>query len=205
MSESNRFIGLNQEPLTDNEKIADAFSEHFQTIFSPKSLPKYNESHISEQTINEVILSMTDILREIENLDEKKSFGFSKIQTNIIKLCKDSFTKIYFKLFSAIVKFKKIPVSMKKACVTPIHKKGKPKENISSYRGISVSKNDMQVFKSLILNQLNAFIVKNKFLPEVQYGFRTGLNNSILLTDLIHDLTLSFNDYQDPLKLMLCI
>jgi hypothetical protein len=51
-------------------------------------LPKYNGSHISEQTINEVIISMTGILREIENLDEKKSFGFCEVPANIIKLCK---------------------------------------------------------------------------------------------------------------------
>ena len=31
---------------------------------------------------------MTDILREIENLDEKKSFGFCEVPANIIKLCK---------------------------------------------------------------------------------------------------------------------
>jgi hypothetical protein len=52
----------------------------------------------------------------------------------------------------------------------------------------------MQIFESLILNQLNAFIVKYNLLTETQYGIRTSLNTNILLTDLIHSLTLVYND-----------
>jgi hypothetical protein len=54
---------------------------------------------------------------------------------------------------------------MKFCSVTPVHKPNKPKDEIKSYRPVSVSENFMKLFKALILNNVNSFIASNNIIP----------------------------------------
>jgi len=58
-------------------------------------------------------------------------------------------------LFKAIVKYEKIPNEMKLSPITAVHKPNKPKDEITPYRQVSVSKNFIKVFEALILNNQN--------------------------------------------------
>ncbi len=62
----------------------------------------------------------------------------------------------FFILFNAIPKYEEIPKKYEnQLCV---HKPYKPKDEIKSYRPVSVSKNFMKLFEALILNNVNSFI-----------------------------------------------
>ncbi len=50
--------------------------------------------------------------------------------------------------------------------ITTAHKPNKPKDEITSYKTVSVSKNFMKVFEALIFNNLNSFIVSNYVIPD---------------------------------------
>jgi hypothetical protein len=79
-------------------------------------------------------------------------------------------------LFKAIVEYEKVPNKMKLSSITPVHKPNKPKDEITSYRPVYVSKNFIKVFEALIFNNLNSFIVSNYVIPDSQYGFRTVMS-----------------------------
>jgi hypothetical protein len=137
---------------------------------------------------------MTDITREILNLGNRKSNGPSKVPTIILKKCCGNFSKIFYILFNAILKYESIPLDIKISSIAPVHKPNKPKDEIQSYRPVSISNNFMKVFESLIYNKFNAFITKNFIIPNSQYGFKSGVSTSHQLIDLLYDIIIAFDD-----------
>ena len=61
--------------------------------------------------------------------------------------------------------------------MTPLHKKGDL--NLpGNYRGIAVGSCLSKLFLSVLHNRIEAFVAKNKLVPEAQIGFRRGARTS---------------------------
>ena len=83
---------------------------------------------------------------------------------------------------------------MKLAEVTPVCKPNKPRNDIDSYRPITVNSNFIKIFEILLNNNINAFLKQTNILPLNQYGFRTNFSTESQLVDLIYYLNTNIND-----------
>lgn len=177
-------IKTNDQFITNEKAICDCFAKHFSDVYNVSSKPSMIriDSNVSNQnTLSDFSFSLTDVLREINNLDHKKSNGPSLIPTELLKNCSEIFCSIFFHLFQSIIYFSEIPNQMKISTVFPVLKPNKPKNELKSYRPVSVSDNFSKTFESLIFAQLNTFITVNNVLPDNQYGFRTGISTAFFI------------------------
>ena len=125
-NEPNTKILINSGKHTSNPSdIANLFAEQFNYKALNKSTYKIENKLYNSNTIIQPIISLTDVLREMNNLNYKKS-SFSIIPSKILKLCSTSISKPLFFLFNKIIEQKKIPNEMKLSKVIPILKPGKP-------------------------------------------------------------------------------
>ncbi len=149
---------------------------------------------ICNEKLDNFTITQTDVLRELLSLDYNKASGPSEILNLLLKKCPQIFSKILYQLFQKILISGIIPDKLKIVSVTPILKKGKPINEISSYRPITVENNLLKLFEKLIFNNINAHIVKNDLIPDSQYGFRAGLNTQNQLIDLLYEISIGLND-----------
>jgi len=52
----------------------------------------------------------------------------------------------------------------------------------------------MKLFESVLYNNLRTFVNSNNIIPDSQYAFRAGINTSNQLINLIHTISIAFND-----------
>ena len=80
-----------------------------------------------------------------------------------------------------------IPVSLKRAAITPVFKSG-PKTYPSNYRPISLTSTIIKVFERIIRKQVVAFLTRQGHLKNMQHGFRSGRSCLSALLDVFDDL-----------------
>jgi len=194
-SKTKIFVTNTGEILNNDNIICEAFSTYFNSNYGTKTYPLYSNNNANIRIeLEDPLFTMTDVLREILKINVNKSDGPSIIPSILIKKCSAIFSKIFYKFFKLIVHCGEIPENLKIATVTPIPKFGKPKNKIESYRGVSVTNNIFKLFETLLLNNLNAHIAYNRLIPCTQYGFKSGISTETQLTDLIIQLSETFND-----------
>ena len=70
------------------------------------------------------------------------------------------------------------PAVWKTAIVIPVHKPGKPKNEITSYRPVSLLPTLSKIFEKVILTRLQQHTVTDEIIPPFQFGFREGHSTS---------------------------
>ena len=126
-----------------DECKADAFAEFLENIFQPNKEQKYNRAEIvAAQAAEEQQIAMTTcakVAKEIrKNTSAKKAPGFDLITGEILKqLPKKGIIKLTT-IINAAIRLKYVPQLWKFAEVIMVPKPGKPPNDISSYRPISL-------------------------------------------------------------------
>ncbi len=91
--------------------ISNAINKNFIANLNAKTYPSFEYPLIENKLIFPKF-SMTDLMREINNLNVKKSIGNSIILAKVIKNC-PAFVKILFILYNHFVDERKIPEKLK--------------------------------------------------------------------------------------------
>ena len=146
----------------------------------PSILTIKNKINI-DKTFSFSHINITDVKREIDNLNSKKATTNNNIPTKILKLTSDTISNIVHKLFNDCLESSSFPDNFKLADITPVLKKGSPLDK-TNYRPVSVLPALSKVFERLIQNQINDYIVK--YLSPYLCGFRKGLNTQQALLSL---------------------
>ena len=111
--------------IENNEDIATALGQFFQTTFSEEDLdyipelPERTTSRLSEITITEQL-----VLSKLLHLNSNKTPGPDKVHPCLLKNCVASLCKPICYLFNQSLYTGELPADWKNANVTPIHKKG---------------------------------------------------------------------------------
>ena len=126
----------------------------------------------SNQVLNEINISMNDLLISLKKFKSNKSEGKTFIKNTIIKNCLNGISKIFYTLFNRILQLKQIPTDMKTSIVSPIVKHNKNKNYFSSYRCVSIQQNIYKIFETILLIKLIPFINVNNIIPDSQYGYK---------------------------------
>nr|AAB04627.1 reverse transcriptase [Chironomus tentans] len=190
-------------PLTSSGKIyitnkekASVLSEHFREAHE-NPLEQNNIQHTQEvnNTVKEALkqdneddpelTDVNEIVSIIRNLKNPKSPGLDDVNNILIKnLPPKGFEYLKF-IINSCLKLNHFPKVWKHAKVIPIPKPGKPTNEVSSYRPISLVSSISKILERILLNRINDHLEDNNIIPNQQCGFRTGRSTSHQLIKVI--------------------
>ena len=142
--------------------------------------------HSATNSLDNVTTNVYEILALLSNLDVTKSPGHDKIPALFLKECKHELVSSICSLFNMSISQEEFPTDLKKANVTPIHKKGDI-HDVHNYRPVSLLPCLSKVFERVIYNKLYSSL-KVK-LHAAQHGFEHGKSSCTQLLTFLHDIS----------------
>ena len=126
--------------------------------------------------------SVSDIGKELSNLNTKKASTFRNITTKVLKASIESCSEVLTKLFSNTILTSDFPDRLKVADVGPIFKKDDPQKS-KNYRPVSVLPVVSKVFERILHKQMSLHV--EEYLPPYLCGYRKGFSTQQALLCLI--------------------
>ena len=185
----------NNHVCTGDEEIAEAFNDYFSSVAldldsrlgnSNTDPLLYVNSNVNSMYLTP--LSPHHCSKIIQNLKNSRS-SIDLVPPRIFKSFRDIISAPISDIVNQCFSQGIYPNSLKYAIITPIFKKGDPK-NPSNYRPISVTSFINKIFEKAIYEQLSSFFTQCNIISPNQYGFikncstQDALNN---LTEFYHD------------------
>lgn len=166
---------------SDKEK-AEVIAAHLLQVFKPfPSTDPIHEEKVMEflESPYQMALPINTVRRQeisslIKGLHENKSPGYDLITGKILKELPDKAVRLLTIIFNAILRVGYFPDQWKVAQVITVQKPGKPPNDVTSYRPISLLPILSKLLEKVILKRLRPFIEGNNVIPDFQFGFRTG-------------------------------
>ena len=161
----------NKKAVTNEEKVK-LFKQFLESIFITEPEHKISDQEkilIEMDILNDNDLEMLELnenhkdikIEELTNiinkLDIKKACGENKIANKLIKLTYNSTKDFLFKLFNSSLYY---PNVFKKSQITMLHKPGKPKSEIPSYRSLSLTSCLGKILQKIITNRVKDWCTK---------------------------------------------
>lgn len=188
--------------LVHNEwDVANLLNSHFTSVFTKiKSETKCQTSSRNPSTECKTrnrlkIFSETnphEVLLVIKNLPNNCSPGYDKVPASFLKLNGQFFSELLSKTANNVFLTGNFPATLKHSIVTPIFKKGNPKDP-TNYRPISVLSVFSKVLEILIKNRILKFLLDNKLISKKQFGFLSKKSTTAAAASLVDKLVKSLN------------
>lgn len=187
---------LQQFPITTDKNSfpspkekAEAFAEVFAKNSSSSSLDpsilKYRTEEEKKSEYDDPVaddkhylnarLGLEEVTDALKTFSSKNSaVGLDGISYQMLTHMPDTWINLLHSLFQICWLSGTLPSLWKQSVVIPIHKQGKPRDSINSYRPIALTSNVCKVFEKVILSRLQYFCDRNNIIPIQQAGFRKG-------------------------------
>lgn len=182
-----------------NEEKASLFAVHLQNVFTPNpreiSVVEEEEIHSLLAEPYQLELPLKNILVSevkqviIQEICCKKAPGYDLITGKILKELPEIGFKYLTYIFNAILRTSHFPAQWKVAQIIMVPKPGKPAEDVSSYRPISLLPLASKVFEKIFYKKIIKIIVNKSLIPNYQFGFRqyhSPIEQVHRITDAIH-------------------
>ena len=197
--------------LTDEKDIANCFNDFFVNIGptlsksirvpSNKSYKNYLTDRIA-CSFEFKLVSKDDIMKIINKLHPKSSFGLDNISTILLKSISTEIYETLTLIINQSLSTGIFPDKLKIAKIKPIFKKENP--NIpDNYRPISLLPAISKVFEKVAFIQVYAYFMENKLLYSSQYGFRTLHSTELAALELTDKIYLNLDKKKNPLAIFL--
>ena len=156
----------NKESLSEDmynfrkkEEESDSYSE-----------PKSNEDHYLNAPLT--YQEFLDSLRSLSN--NETAVGIDGISYKMLANMPSSWKQLLFSLYHKCWDEGALPTIWQKSIIVPIHKQGKPKSSVESYRPVALTSNCGKLMEKIVLKRLLYYCDKNNIIPTHQAGFRKG-------------------------------
>jgi len=170
---------LNSHFSTVGEKLNDELPHGPNTYQDYLQNPSPHKDSIFLHKITEA-----EVFKLINEIDVNKSVGVDEIPPKVLKWGIASYTPLLTKLFNDCFQEGVYPDNLKIAKVVPIFKGG-DKNDVNSYRPISVLSQINRIFEKIIYDRLYSFLVeKNNILHKKQFGFQPGHSTEHAMLDM---------------------
>ena len=179
-------IEVNNELITDNNKIPDEFNNYFSTVADNilkenktpilKTFDKYLKNK-NESTFVFEHCTPNEVFLLIAELNCSKGTGPNGIPTEILKMINFAISIPLSKIFNLCIQTGVHPEKLKLAHVIPIFKKG-CRLHVSNYRPISLLSNINKIFEKIMHKRIYSFMEKFELLYDLQFGFRSNYSTS---------------------------
>jgi len=167
--------------ISETNEIAQIFNEHFCSVGSRicNSLPIPPLNPLSYVRRNEQCLSLDPVTsdevgRIIASIKISKQ-DINSISVKLLKYSRDFLSQPISHLINMSFIYGIFPDLYKKACVTPIFKKGNALD-INNYRPISILPLYSKIIEKCMARRLMSFFDLYSILSRNQFGFRKGLS-----------------------------
>ena len=146
---------------------------------------KYTRRSVLPHTVIHLILlifaspafSVDEVFDALENLDTSKSPGPDDILPISLKTCSNELVPALWKVFNHFIQKGQVPKAWKEANTVPVYKGGvKPKDDVGSYRPVSLTSILCKVLEKLIFVHILRYAHEHDILSDNQFGFRNGRN-----------------------------
>ena len=137
-----------------------------------------SKSHFSFKNVQK-----EKILKELNNLNINKATQNTDIPTKIIKENSDIFGDFIFSDLNCCINTSSYPSLLKRADITPAHKKDSKSEK-NNYRPVSILSNISKVYERSMFKQMSEFF-ESSFFSKHQYGFRKGFSAQHCLISML--------------------
>ena len=142
------------------------------------------------------------VVKIIDNLKPKSSFGLDGISSNLLKSIKHCIAQPLSIVINQCFDSCEFPDCLKIARVIPVYKKD-DKHSFSNYRPISLFSSFSKIFEKILFNQMFAFLKENEILFPSQYGFRAEHSTEHAVAELTDRIYEASYHHKIPLALFL--
>ena len=191
---------------TDTDK-AQFLVTHYAKAASDSSVPpdtlacQRNFEALHRITLNDPGLDETPLnysfslneLNSIINTRKDSAAGLDKISYIMFKHMPISALSLWLSLYNKVWSTGVYPVAWKEACVIPLHKHGKDKNEPQSYRPISLTSHPGKLMEGIVKARLEHLLETKNIINPFQSGFRKGRSTLDQLARLQHDVNLAKN------------
>ena len=132
-------------------------------------------------------------LKDCISSRKNSAAGLDKIAYPMFKHMSESALKIWLIFFNKVWSEGRFPEDWKLACVIPLHKKGKDKNEPKSYRPISLTSHPGKLLEGMVKARLERLLESKNIINPLQSGFRKGRSTLDHLVRLQHDVLKSKN------------
>ena len=173
------------ETIVDDQKKAEKMNKHFASISKATKLTDEDKAKLQDLKAKERApranlelfqkdFSMTELNRAMKKLKKHKSPGLDKIHNEMLSNLGKTGKQAILCLINKTWRTGEIPKARKNAIVSPILKKGKPQEDLNSYRPISVTSCLGKLAERMVNSRLYWWLETRGLINKRQAGFRVG-------------------------------
>jgi len=179
---------------TDQEK-SEAFSDHLKGVFTPWESTTDNEVNQFLEAPFQLDLPLkTFRVEEVWNtirdtINPKKSPGFDLITGNVLHNLTPKALRVITLIYNSVLRLRYFPVQWKISEIIMIQKPGKPAEETTSYRPISLLPIFSKLLEKLLIQRMTPIIAATGLIPDYQFGFR----NQHSTVEQIHRIVCQIN------------
>lgn len=162
----------------DSEKAA-TFARYYGEVFTPN--PRTVTTDIEETIINKTLdpiqnlqinVKVSEVSALIQQINVKKSCGHDLISSKTVKQLPPKAIRFLTIIINAIFRVGYFPRLWKIALIVLINKPGKPPDQVTSYRPISLLPIFAKIIEKIIHSRLMPIIENKCIIPDFQFGFR---------------------------------
>jgi len=196
---TNSFSNLNYQnnEISDAIDIAEFFNNKFSDVaklngakFDKTTAQGYLNRFFIDKNIpafNFTPVSRLKIIRTISLLKNKMSAGWDDIPIKLLKRTSHSIAGPLSLIINQSFQSGIFPYQLKFAEIKPLFKKG-CKTNSDNYRPISILPAFSKIFEKIACEQLSYFFENNKLFADEQFGFRSGRNTLMALSNFLWEI-----------------
>ena len=208
---SPKFFLINGNNISNYNIIVNEFNKYYTEI-GPKlasniSIPE-NQCFKNclplrqSNTYHFKSVSDNDIIKVIDSLKLKTSYGIDQISNKLLKYLKNELSSPISRIINQCFLTGVFPEKLKIAKVIPLYKK-KDKTLLENYRPVSILSSVSKVFERTMYNQIYQYFSDNKLFYQSQYGFRQNHSTEFATIELVDRLISEMENNEIPLNIYL--
>ncbi|GFR84197.1 reverse transcriptase [Elysia marginata] len=190
-------LSTGDESIVEDQKEAEVFNKYFSSVNKAERATKKDKILLRKLkqkkkapgvnlSLFEDCFKLSELNRAMKKLKLRKSPGPDRLHNEMLLHLGLEGKKVLLKLINKTWGTSIIRSAWKTAIVTPILKKGKPAEDVKSYKPIHPTSCLGKLAERMINNRLYWWLESNKILNPNQAGFRTGQQTEDQLFRLSH-------------------
>lgn len=176
------------------QNIANKFSQHFSSVFSPTQ-PTSTLTHtsatqkpsLSQTKIDLRLIQCSDVASVIKRLKPKRSMGPDRVPPYVYKGCAEFLLQPLTHIFNLSISSSVFPSIWKTTKVVPIPKVCNTIE-IADHRPVALLSVPAKIFESILHEQIYTQI--NHLIADEQHGFHKSRSVQTNLASFTHTLTM---------------
>ena len=168
--------------------LAGAFNRYFTGVFTVEDVAEIPEPVVvygGDDNLTVIRCTVPEIVAKIGALRPNKAAGPDGFLPTVVKAVAESVAPHLCDIFNMSLSTGEVPLDMRSANVTPIHKKG-PVNEMENYRPISLTSIPGKLLEAVVKGNIVEHLDRHQLIGDSQHGFRRGRSCVTNLLEFYH-------------------